>query len=110
LLAYKNEDKFWEWIFGKFPGRTPAAVHTLDHGIAQSQMSFLLQWTGSSSSSVCLLVPRPLLGRISDEDLILLSASPNAGARTVEGSGVKDQMHGWVEYHKENREVDIGSR
>jgi hypothetical protein len=28
LLAYKKEDKSWDWIFGKFPGRTPAAVRT----------------------------------------------------------------------------------
>jgi hypothetical protein len=45
---------------------------------------------------VCLLAPRHLLGRISDKDLILLSASPDAGARTVEGSGVQgeeDESH-----------------
>jgi hypothetical protein len=40
---------------------------------------------------VCLLAPGHLLGRISDEDLILLSASPDAGARTVEGSGVRGE-------------------
>lgn len=28
LLAYKKEDKSWEWIFKKFPGRTAAAVRT----------------------------------------------------------------------------------
>ena len=28
LLAWKKEDKSWGWIFGKFPGRTPAAVRT----------------------------------------------------------------------------------
>jgi hypothetical protein len=28
LLAYKKEDKPWDWIFGKFPGRTPPAVRT----------------------------------------------------------------------------------
>lgn len=28
LLAYKREDKPWDWIFRKFPGRTPAAVRT----------------------------------------------------------------------------------
>jgi len=28
LLAYKKEDKPWEWIFNKFPGRTQAAVRT----------------------------------------------------------------------------------
>jgi len=28
LLAYKKEDKSWEWIFKKFPGRTPAVVRT----------------------------------------------------------------------------------
>ncbi|MCJ1357538.1 MAG: hypothetical protein MMC33_007534 [Icmadophila ericetorum] len=28
LLAYKKADKSWDWIFGKFPGRTPAAVRT----------------------------------------------------------------------------------
>jgi hypothetical protein len=28
LLAYKKEGKSWEWIFGKFPGRTRPAVRT----------------------------------------------------------------------------------
>ncbi|KAI9863863.1 MAG: hypothetical protein M1813_003515 [Trichoglossum hirsutum] len=28
LLTYKKEDKSWDWIFKKFPGRTPAAVRT----------------------------------------------------------------------------------
>jgi hypothetical protein len=28
LLAYKKEDKSWDRIFKKFPGRTPAAVRT----------------------------------------------------------------------------------
>jgi hypothetical protein len=28
LLAYKKEEKSWDWIFGKFKGRTPAAVRT----------------------------------------------------------------------------------
>ena len=28
LLVYKKEDKSWEWIFKKFPGRTAAAVRT----------------------------------------------------------------------------------
>jgi hypothetical protein len=28
LLAYKKEDKPWDWIFDKFPGRTPAAIRT----------------------------------------------------------------------------------
>jgi hypothetical protein len=28
LLAYKKEDKSWEWIFRKFPGRTRPAIRT----------------------------------------------------------------------------------
>ena len=28
LLAYKKEGKSWDWIFGKFEGRTEAAVRT----------------------------------------------------------------------------------
>jgi hypothetical protein len=28
LLAYKKEDKSWEWIFRKFPGRTGASIRT----------------------------------------------------------------------------------
>jgi hypothetical protein len=28
LRAYKIEDKSWDWIFGKFPGRTHAAIRT----------------------------------------------------------------------------------
>lgn len=35
--------------------------------------------------------PKPLLGRLYDEELILLSASPDAGARLVEGSGVQSE-------------------
>jgi hypothetical protein len=38
-----------------------------------------------------LLVPRPLLGRLSDEDHILLSASHNEGAGMVEGSGIQSE-------------------
>jgi len=55
------------------------------------------------------------LGRIANEGLILLSASPNAGARTVKGSGVQSeaneggQMYGW-NITDENGEVVIGSR
>jgi hypothetical protein len=61
------------------------------------------------------LVPSPLLGRIYDEDLILLSASLNAGAGTVEGSGVQGEEDGGDQMHeqnttKENREIDIGRR
>jgi hypothetical protein len=40
---------------------------------------------------VCLLAPGHLLERISDKDLILLSASPNAGVYTVEGSGIQGE-------------------
>lgn len=39
---------------------------------------------------MCLLAPGHLLGRISDEDLIL-STSPDTGARRVEGSGVQGE-------------------
>lgn len=28
LVAYKKEDMSWNWIFQKFPTRTPAAVRT----------------------------------------------------------------------------------
>ena len=55
------------------------------------------------------------LGRISNEDFILLSASPNAGARTVEGSAVQSeaneggQMHGW-NITEESGEFFIRSR
>jgi hypothetical protein len=28
LLAYKKEGKSWDWIFGKFPGRTRPAIRT----------------------------------------------------------------------------------
>jgi len=31
LLAYKKEDKSWEWIFGQFPNRTHGAVQTRWH-------------------------------------------------------------------------------
>ena len=91
------------------------STHALDYGTAQSQMSFFPQMDGSSSSSMCPLVPRPLLGRISDEDLIILSASPNAGAHPVKGSGVQSeaneggQMYRW-NITEENGGVVIGSR
>jgi hypothetical protein len=60
---------------------------------------------------MCLLASRHWLGRISNEDLILLSASPDAGAYKVEGSGVqgeedKSDMDETPE--KKSGEVNIG--
>jgi len=40
---------------------------------------------------------------MSKEDLVLLSASPNAGAGTVEGSAFKARIGGsdaWAKHHK----------
>ena len=35
LLAYKKEDKSWEWIFGKFPWQDSAHnTYALEHGPA----------------------------------------------------------------------------
>ena len=56
---------------------------------------------------MCLLAPRHLLGRISDKDLILLSASPDVRVGTVEGSGVQGEET-WVKHHKRSGEVNIG--
>ncbi len=94
LLAYKQEGKSWEWIFCKFPGRTQAGdTYTLEHGSGPEAIRFPCRWTGSSSSSPCLLVPRCLPERIFESDLIPLSASPIAGAGTVEGSGVQSEAN-----------------
>jgi hypothetical protein len=45
-----------------------------------------------------------LLGPMSNEDLVLLSASPDAGAGMVEGSGVQGEEDGgsdaWAKHHK----------
>ena len=41
LLAYEKENKCWDWNFGKFPGRTPAAVRT--RCSAQRLLGFLPQ-------------------------------------------------------------------
>jgi hypothetical protein len=43
-------------------------------------------------------VPTCLLGRISNKDLILLSASLNAGARIVKGSDVQSEVNKGVRY------------
>lgn len=94
LLAYEKAGKSWEWIFCKFPGRTRAGdTYTLEHGSGPEAIRFPCRWTGSSSSSSCLLVPRCLPERIFESDLIPLSASPIAGAGTVEGSGVQSEAN-----------------
>jgi len=94
LLAYEKAGKSWEWIFCKFPGRTRAGdTYTLEHGSGPEAIRVPCRWTGSSSSSPCLLVPRCLPERIFESDLIPLSASPIAGAGTVEGSGVQSEAN-----------------
>ena len=65
-------------------------THALEHGSSQKRVSFLPQ---VDREQLKLCVPTCLLGRISNEDLTLLSASPNAGARTVEGSGVQSEAN-----------------
>ena len=57
---------------------------------------------------MCLLVPWHLLGQLHNEHLIFLSASPNAGSHTVEGSGLQGKEDGGDQ--KENGEVDSGKR
>ena len=52
---------------------------------------------------LCLLALRHLLGRISDEGLVLLSVSPDVGVGIVEGSGVQGAT-------KENEEIDTRKR
>jgi hypothetical protein len=72
-------------------------THALEHGPSQKRVSFFPQ-VDTLQLKLCVpTCPRHLLGGMSNEDLILLSASPDAGAETVEGSGVqgvRDQMHG----------------
>ena len=63
---------------------------------------------------MCLLAPGHLLGRISERDLVLLSASPDARVSMAEGSGVqgeriKDQMYR-RNVTRENEEVSIRRR
>jgi hypothetical protein len=43
----------------------------------------------AAAQALCLLVPWHLPGRTSERNLVLLSASPDAGAGTVKGSGVQ---------------------
>jgi hypothetical protein len=64
LLAYEKEGKSWEWIFRKFPGRTRPAIPT-----------FPRRWTSSSSTTVCLIDPWHLPGRMSEMDLISVCQS-----------------------------------
>jgi hypothetical protein len=76
---------------------------------------FCFEFSTGSSSSVCLLIPWCLPGRMFGRNLIPPSAYRIAGAGTVEGSGIQseadegDQMHGW-NTTEENGEVVIGSR
>jgi hypothetical protein len=58
------------------------STDALDHGTAQSQISFLAQ-------VVCLPVPWRLLRRMSNEDFTLLSASLNTGAGTPREAAFK---------------------
>lgn len=63
---------------------------------------------------MCLLISRHLLGRIYDEDLVLLLASPNAGSQVRSREAaftarIGDQMYRW-NTAKEIEEVDIGRR
>jgi hypothetical protein len=51
----------------------------------------LYRWTGGSSSSIYLLVPWYLPGRIFDRDFIPLLASRIAGAVTVEEAAFKSE-------------------
>ncbi|KAG0131311.1 hypothetical protein HOY82DRAFT_608273 [Tuber indicum] len=62
----------------------------LKHASSQKRVSFLPQ---VDREQLKLCVPTCLLERISNEDLIRRSASPNAGARTVEGSGVQSEAN-----------------
>jgi hypothetical protein len=48
----------------------------------------------AAAQDMCLLVPWHLLGQLPNEHLIFLSASPNAGSHTVEGSGVQGKEDG----------------
>lgn len=68
-------------------------THALEHGPSQKRVSFLLQ---VDREQVKLCVPTLLLGRISNEDPTFLSASPNAGARTIKGSSVQSEANDGV--------------
>ena len=63
------------------------STHALDHGTAPIQTS--LSQVDRQQLKLSLFVPRPLLGRISDEDLVLLLASSDAGVGMVEASDVQ---------------------
>lgn len=63
-------------------------THALEHGSSQKRVSFLSQ---VDREQLKLCVPTCLLGRISNEDLILLSASPNGGAYMVDESDVQSE-------------------
>jgi hypothetical protein len=86
-------------------------MHALEHSSSQKRVSFFPQ-VDREQLKLCLPT---CLKRISNKDLILLLASPNAGARMVEGSGVQSkankggQIHRW-NITEENGEVVIKSR
>ena len=63
-------------------------THALEHRTGQSRVGFLAQ-VDSSPSSAYLLISWHLLGRTSEWNLALLSASPDVG--TVEGSGIQSE-------------------
>jgi hypothetical protein len=97
LLAWKKEGKPWKWIFKKFPGRTPAAVRTRWTMVQYSTESSKLPPAGGHAAAQALCAYLPL-GICWDECLkrallILLLASPIAGAVVVEGGGVQGEKH-----------------
>ena len=74
-LAYKEEGKFWDWIFGKFPDGTLAGVRTR-WTMVQRRVDKLPPAGGQAAAqALCAyLSPRHLLGRMPNEDLLPLSA------------------------------------
>ena len=74
-LTYKEEGKFWDWIFGKFPDRTLARVRTR-WTMVQRRVNKLPPADGQAAAqALCAyLSPRHLLGRMPNEDLLPLSA------------------------------------
>jgi hypothetical protein len=65
-------------------------MHALEYSSSQKRVSFLPQ---VDREQLKLCVPTCLLGRISNEGIILLSAGHNAGARTVKGSSVQSEAN-----------------
>jgi Tfp pilus assembly protein PilN len=114
LLAYRKGDKPWSWIFQQFSNRIPPPVRTRCNMLWLETKRLLVGGLVSSSSSVAYLslsVCRDeyLKGTFSHCQLVASQEQVQSREATFKARVIRESDV-WVEYHKESRGVDIGSR